>query len=218
MFPTKMNMLIFILIGFFAGIGTTLLFPRTADIAPWEKKVVKVSTQEKTAAQHEQQYQQQLTTLNKDNTNLQQQVQDTRKALNASRQKARRLAGQLAVFLDKPPLWNGDTLVAPPVSDTALAQVSDYIGASTTQDSLCDALNTALQQQVDNRDSSIALQEQRYRDLQFSFTQSMEQQQVLQDQSKFYQRQAKRNKVKNKLLSAGMLILAGVSGYALISR
>ena len=100
--------------------------------------------------------------------------------------------------------------------DTLQSTVRELMIAGQQKDSLYEDLTTLLQRQVGNKDSTINVQQQQCNSLKLFFDKSLAQQDVLSGQNQHYQLQVKQVKVKNKLLSASVLILTGVATYGLL--
>jgi hypothetical protein len=102
--------------------------------------------------------------------------------------------------------------------DSLSETVQVLIVSSNARDSLYEDLTTTLQAQVNNKDSVIGTQQEQYNTLKLSFDKSLAQQDVLSIQNLSLEKQVKRHKIKNKLLSAGVFILSGIAAYQLLQH
>lgn len=92
------------------------------------------------------------------------------------------------------------------------------IASDNLKDSLHDIVSIKLEQQLRNRDSTIDLLTNKHQQLQHSFDESIQSQQILYTQNRLYEKQFKRQKIKRKLKSAITVIAAGLAGYYLLSH
>jgi hypothetical protein len=109
-----------------------------------------------------------------------------------------------------------DTAVKIAECDSLSSTVQDLINSTNTRDSLYEDLTTALQAQVNNKDSVISTQVEQYNCIKLSFDKSLAQQDFLLGQNLMLDKQLKKFKIKNKLLSAGVFILSGIAAYQLL--
>ncbi len=122
---------------------------------------------------------------------------------------------------DKPELVTRvDTLIARPAAardcDTLQNVLPELTVNAGIQDSTCDTLITTLLLQLTNKDNIITTQQLEYASLQVSMEENASQQQVITVQLRNYQQQALRFKTRNKLLSAGIMLLTGLTTYGLL--
>jgi hypothetical protein len=109
-----------------------------------------------------------------------------------------------------------DTSIRLAACDSMETAVQDLITQSDQKDSLYEGLAYTLQEQLVNKDNSIGLQQQSYNALKLSFDNSLAQQDLLTSQSAYFEKQLKKMKVKNKLLSTGLCVLSGIAAYAIV--
>lgn len=114
-----------------------------------------------------------------------------------------------------------DTLIAHAASTTDTLQkladcdsmggvVQELIISSAQKDSLYEQITATLQTQVTTKDAIINTSEQKYGGLKLSFDQSLVQQDMLFNQNNLLVKQLKGSRTKNKVLSAIVVVLAGV--------
>lgn len=92
------------------------------------------------------------------------------------------------------------------------------IASDNLKDSLQDIVSIKLEQQLRNKDSTIDLITNKHQQLQLSFDESIQSQQILYTQNRLHEKQFKRQKIKRKLKSAVTVIAAGLAGYYLLSN
>ena len=111
-----------------------------------------------------------------------------------------------------------DTDTAAKISDCdSLENSLEDLKASTAEkDSLFEDIQSQLEQQVNNKDSTLNVQREEYNALVLSFDNSLAQQDELSGQNKYLQKQLNRHIVKNKLLSGGLLVLSGIAVFSLL--
>ena len=101
--------------------------------------------------------------------------------------------------------------------DSLSVTVQDLIVSTNVRDSLYEDLAGTLQAQVSNRDSVIGTQQEQYTCLKLSFDKSLVQQDMLSIQNLSMEKQLKKMKVKNKLLSAGLFVLTGIGAATIVA-
>ena len=95
--------------------------------------------------------------------------------------------------------------------DSLIATVEYLMQSNSEKDSLYETANINLEQQVINKDSTIALKDEQYNMLKSSFNQSLSNQSALFDENKLLLKQVKKQKVKSKILSAALFIFSGAA-------
>ncbi|NLR58840.1 hypothetical protein HGH93_12055 [Chitinophaga polysaccharea] len=207
---TTMRVLFFIL-GVVTTISTSQLFKSCRDPELTPVAVLpageQVQQQKVLAA-----YDQRIAELTTDNASLQQQVTDNRAALNRTIRKAATLEAQLEQQVaDMPPLT--DTVARLTNCDSIVQTAVAFAASAAQNDSLYQQLTTTLEQQVQNRDSTIAVQQQQQNYLQLNYDRNLAQQQLLLSENLQLHKDIRRHRVKNRLLSAGLLLLSGTATY-----
>ncbi len=212
----KLKLTIFIL-GLFAGISGSMFFngkqsPQKPAYAatlssPADIKNVSVAV--------EAHFQGKVDSLVQTNVSLEHKVGNTKSELQKAKQDNKvllELVDTLIAHADHAT----DTAVKLAECDSINATVQGLIASSNEKDSLWDKLTITLQAQVNNKDSTIDLQQEQYNALKLSFDKSLAQQDVLSGQNLLFEKQLKGFKIKNKLLSAGAFILTGIATYSLL--
>ncbi len=205
-----MRPFLFLLIGLFVGYSMSLVFKTTTP-----KPVVAVTQPptnalKATVAMSEVYYQDIVDSLQNSNASLSQKVEATRSELKQAKAHGAFLAALV------------DTLIAnySATSDTAQKLtdcdslswlVQDVLYTAAVKDSLYDSILVTQHQELMNKDQVILAGELKYDGLKFSFDQSIVQQDLLLDNNTLLGKQLKHSRTKNKILSALVVILAGVT-------
>ncbi|HVI45226.1 MAG TPA: hypothetical protein VM802_10160 [Chitinophaga sp.] len=207
----------FFVIGVLVFFTTTRLFngchrkPVVA-VAPATMNIAPVVTEDMTAI-----YRQRITQLEAERTELSKKVVATTHALTAVKRDNKALQAQLEEQIITS-LQLSDTTALLNNCDSIKQIASDLLQSSAEKDSLYDALATSLQQKVDIQDSTIQIQSQQYAAIQMNYSNALAAQQTLLDQNLLCQKQLRKRKIGNKLLSFGLAALAGTTTYLLLSR
>lgn len=213
----KNNILSF-LFGLLLGIALTLLFQflMIDDYTPPAKKV-EIKSIEKQVAKSEVNYKKTVDSLRSQSVKLQVQLSDTKTELTKAKQRAYSLQVTVYELLDKrlENDANGNANNATSC-DSLIVTVEDLMHSSSVKDSLYDKVNSNLEEQVKNKDSTIALKEEQYLDIKSAFKKSIENQNELLDQNKLLDKQVKKQKFKSKVLSAALFILTGAAANYII--
>jgi hypothetical protein len=102
--------------------------------------------------------------------------------------------------------------------DSLQSTVLNLLENNKEKDSLYEAVNANLGNQIRNKDSTILMQEDKYIDLRKSFDTSIVQQQILYDQNKSLIKQFKRQRIKRKFISVVAIVLSGITANYLIQH
>lgn len=102
--------------------------------------------------------------------------------------------------------------------DTLAHHVSNLMQNSIEKDSLYESAITNLEQQVENRDSVIAINDKQYHEIKASFTESIKGQEELIKQNKWLDKKVRGQKLKSKLLSGALLIITGAATTIFLQR
>jgi hypothetical protein len=129
------------------------------------------------------------------------------------------LQSQVLDLLDQQSLAiiNVDTAATLQLTEPIANTVTDFIENSNIRDSICDANIIQLQEQVSNKDSTLQLQQEKNIQLKSAFNQSLQQQTILEQETKFYKKKFKIQKIKSKIISAATLILSGIAVKQLLN-
>lgn len=213
----KNNILSF-LFGLLLGIALTLLFQflMIDDYTPPVKKI-EIKSIEKQVSTSEVNYAKTVDSLRNQSVKLQVQLSDTKTELSKTKQRAYSLQVTVYELLDKrlENEANGNANNAT-LCDSLIVTVEDLMHSSSVKDSLYEKVNSNLEEQVKNKDSTIALKEAQYLDIKSAFKKSIENQNELLDQNRLLDKQVKKQKFKSKVLSAALFILTGAAANYII--
>ena len=213
----KNNILSF-LFGLLLGIALTFLFQflMIDDYTPPVKKV-EIKSIEKQVAKSEVNYEKTVDSLRSQSVKLQVQLSDTKTELTKAKQRAYSLQVTVYELLDKrlenEANGNANNTTS---CDSLIVTVEDLMHSSSVKDSLYEKVNSNLEEQVKNKDSTIALKEAQYLDIKSAFKKSIENQNELLDQNRLLDKQVKKQKFKSKVLSAALFILTGAAANYII--
>lgn len=166
----------------------------------------------KQVAQSEKDYSKSFDTLKKKSDKLTSELVVAKAELQMAKQRSQVLQGQVYNLLDSRfEMQQADTPIATTPCDTLSAMVKDFMQAGAQMDTLYEEVTANLEQQVANKDTTIALKDAQYNDLKTTFEKSIESQQLLANQNKQLTKEYKKQKLKSKLVSAVLLALSGAA-------
>jgi hypothetical protein len=102
--------------------------------------------------------------------------------------------------------------------DSLQSTVLNLLENNKEKDSLYEAVNANLGNQIQNKDSTILMQENKYIELRKSFDTSIIQQQILDEQNKGLVKQFKWQRIKRKFISIAAIVLSGITANYLIQH
>lgn len=208
----KYNLLSFaigVLLGIFIGLvyctaslgsnGLPVSVPSPKELT---KEVVKTETG----------YAKSFDTLKRANEKLDAEIIAAKSELQKAKQKSHALQLEVYAILDKRfEKQREDTVATQTNCDTLVATVADLINANTQKDTLYEQVTRNLEEQVKNRDTTLALKDVQYSNLKTSFAKSIQSTELLTEQNKALNKQYKKQKIKSKLLSAVLFALSGAA-------
>lgn len=211
------------LITFGLGLALGLFFSfmyRTLIVDVYVPPINKMETKalEKGIAKSEVSYTKTFDSLKKQGVKLGMELNDTKTALQKAKQKSYSLQVEVYELMDKH-FEKKQKDEAPDNScDSLISTVEILMQSSTEKDSLYENVTSNLEDQLQNKDSTLAIKDKQYVEIKSAFTKSIEGQKELIDQNKFLQKEAKRQKFKSKILSAALFIFTGVATNYLIQH
>jgi len=149
-----------------------------------------------------------IDSLNNHQLKLTSELNNTKTELSKSKRKNLFLQRQVYNLIDKE--YTADTVERLANCDTLQQIVVELIENSNFKDSLYEASISNYEDQLKNKDSTIQEQINLYSATKNFLHQSLHEQQLLEVQNKQLQKQVKRQKIKGKIVTAGLLILSGV--------
>jgi hypothetical protein len=102
--------------------------------------------------------------------------------------------------------------------DSLQSTVLNLLENNKEKDSLYETVNANLFAQIQNKDSTILMQENKYINLRKSFDTGIVQQQILYDQNNNLIKQFKRQRIKRKFISVVAIVLSGITANYLIQH
>lgn len=165
----------------------------------------------------EKNYSKRADSLHTQSLKLQLQLTATIGELEAAKQRVKTLQQTVKDLIQKNSV-NSNAVSIPVITpcDSLAFAADQLIESSNKKDSLYEQQAFSLAQQIDNRDSVIALKTAQYADIKSAFTKALELQSTIATQNKDLNRQLRRQKFKSKLLTAAMLILSGAAANYMI--
>jgi hypothetical protein len=160
-------------------------------------------------------YDQRVVDLQTQNKQLVQQVKSTKAAINDIRKRNQHIGSTLQQQVDSASILT-DTVQRLSNCDSIANTAIELLQSCEQKDSLYEELAGNLEQQVINHDSIITVQDKKYNYLQLNYERTFAQQQLLFADNLHLQRQVKKHRIKNRLLSTGMLLLTGTATYLLL--
>jgi hypothetical protein len=191
---------------FFSFMYRTLL-PDTAPLSKTVKELPKKL--EAQVAKTEITYAKTFDSLKRQSVKLGQELKQTKTELDRAKQKNYSLQVQVYSLLDRQNPTDSSC-------DSLITTVEYLMQSSTEKDSLYENVSSNLEQQLTNKDSTIAAKDKQYQEIKSAFTKSIEGQKELIDQDKILNKQFKRQKFKSKILTAALLIFTGAATNYLI--
>lgn len=181
------------------------LSPNTATILQSEMKKI------------EARYQASIINLQEENTKLIAQVEADKLELNKVRQKASVTSTKVKQLSEKTKAEQ-DTLAKIIYCDSLREEVAILMDESIHKDELCDQTIKDLTELAETKDSIITAGDTRCEELQNLLDHSLNEQTFLSDQVKDLNKQLKKKSRRQKWLSAGVLILSGITSALLLSK
>lgn len=213
----NIKILMTLILGIIIGISFTKLFTGNSkeENLTTTAKNIKPFVLQKTTVNEEFYFVQKIDSLNTNNKLLNKKLGGSRAALEVAKNKNLVLQTQLYDLIDNK---NGSScnLIQDSIGNRFKDKVIDLINENNYKDSLYENIDSTVTAQVRNKDSTIVLINNKYDSLKIYFNASLLQQQLLYDQNNQFKKQFRRQKIKNKILSAGILILSGATANYLI--
>lgn len=211
------NLLLLLLIGFMLGLCSSFLFPGCNETTSSKVKVA-ISPKElkKQADTIRENYQEEINGLQNQNFQLAQELEVTQGLLERSKQLCKQKEKQIKK-LTEPKGYPAKDLSAKADTasisncDTLASLVIEYMDDNHQKDSLYE-VQLIQMDSVDNvKDKIIQANERAYTNLNLLFDKSLLAQQSLVKENKRLQRQFKRQRLKSKLITAGLMILTAAT-------
>lgn len=152
--------------------------------------------------------------LKQHDAGLKKELTKTKQSLQQLKETNTFLKIQLLDLLDKK--IQADASDSSSYTDTLASRVNELIDNNNQQDSSYEIINGNLEEQVNNKDSLISTQQDKYAELKMAFEKSLNEKDFLTEENSQLRKQFKKQKVKRKFLSAVMLIASGTAAGILL--
>jgi chromosome segregation ATPase len=214
----KRTVIITFLFGFFSALSSLLLYHSIEGFKS-ELKESKIVIKEMTAQVNsiESNYQSQLQYWIRKNSYLQEQIQKTDFALTESKQKEKSLQGKIQGLISESKTLT-DTSEIISNCDSIKEKTEQFISETNIRDSLCDTEISELKTLIQNKDSAMALCQNSFSMLKQVTDSSLAFQNKLTDELKLADKKIRRGNIKSKFLTAGVMILSGVTTTLLLKK
>lgn len=160
-------------------------------------------------------YHRHITRLENEKADLQQQIATTKSQLVIAKKNNLSLRGQLEDHIITASLLT-DTTERLMNCDSISKSATEFIQASIEKDSLYEIITTTMQTSIRNGDSTIALQQQQYGLMQLDYNRANLANKYLVDENLLQHKELRKQKVKNKVLSVGLLLVSGTAASLLL--
>ncbi len=205
-----MKPFIFLLVGLFVGYTMSIIF-KTEAHKPVPIVAHNATTPIKnTVAMTGVYYQGVVDSLQQNNAVLVSKVSNTRTELQQVKAHNKMLVDLVDTLMANS-AQTTDTIQKLADCDSLGILVQDVLYTSAVKDSLYDSILTLQHQEMMNKDQIIQANELKYDGLKFSFDQTIAQQDLLLDSNILLDKQLKHSRTKNKILSAVVVVLAGLT-------
>lgn len=199
-------------LGLLLGLFYSFMY-RTLFVDPGKPSVSKKSMVEikKEVTQSEIVYTRNMDSLKKKNIKLEEELTGTKKTLAAVKQQNQSLKVQVYSLIDRVKEPSLQINAIDSSCDSLITTVEYLMQSNTEKDSLYEIAALNLEEQLKNKDSTVALKDDQYKKLKKSFEKSLSSQQQLFDENKLLGRQVNKQKLKSKFLSAAIFIISGAA-------
>jgi hypothetical protein len=208
--------IILLIIGLAVGIMLALLFQCNHTE---QNMVLKPTELKQQAAADERKYTVKIDSFEQEAKAVAQQLSDTRTQLASVQQKNKPLQQQLQTLVNKPASNHKlDTAMLITNYDSIRTAVVSLITSDNEKDSLYIVMDNDYQLQLSLKDSIIRTQYDEYISLRQTFNQSIDQLNNAAAQIKTLKKQAKRQRVKSKLLTVGGIVVGVIVAGLVVGR
>lgn len=207
-----------LLLGFVLGFCSSFFFTGCNETHNSKTEVVvKPKELKKQADTIQETYQKQIADLQDQNLELQQNLEITQGLLDQSKQLCKQKEEQIKKLIKpkgyaaKALLAKVDTLQSVSDCDSLASLVVQYIDGNNRKDSLYEVQLIQMDSVVSVKDKLIDVNEKAYTNLNLLFNRSLTAQETLLKENKLLQRQFKRQRFKNKVVTVGLMILTATA-------
>jgi FtsZ-binding cell division protein ZapB len=197
-----------LLLGLFYSFMYRALSVDSVKPSVYKKSMVEIK---KEVAQSEVVYTKHIDSLKKKNKKLEQELVGTKKTLTEVKQQNHSLKVQVYALIDRVREPLPRTESSESSCDSLITTVEYLMQSNVEKDSLYEVAALNLEEQLRNKDSTVTLKHEQYKNLKTTFEKSLSSQQQLIDENKLLGRQVKKQKLKSKILSAAIFIISGAA-------
>jgi hypothetical protein len=212
------NLLSLLFIGFILGFCSSFLFPGCNETTSSKVKIaVSPKAMKKQADAIRENYQKQIDNLQDQNMELAQNLEVTQGLLDQTKQLCKQKELQIKKLTEprgfpaKALLAKADTVKHTSNCDTLASLVVEYMADNQLKDSLYEVQLIQMDSADTVKDKIIQANEKAYAGLNLLFDKSLLTQQSLAKENKRLQRKFKRQRLKSKLVTAGLMILTAAT-------
>lgn len=178
---------------------------------------VQIKKTEKQAEIIDTDYQQAMKKMFRENDSLMVAIKSTKESLFKSKQKVTVLQDKVLELAQKTKI-ELDTVEKMVLCDSLQNKVVNLIEQFSERDSLCDNTITDLTVLLGDKDTTIAVCNQSYLSMKNLLDNSVDQQRNLSDELNNTSKKLRRKTVQNRLLSAGLLVISGITTTLILQR
>lgn len=214
----KRTIIITILFGLLSAISTYLLF-HSMEGFKGEIKESKIAVKEMQGQVNsiENKYKNEIQYWMQKNNSLRQQIVKTETALGESKQNENSLRGKIHFLISEGKNLK-DTSEIISNCDSLKEKVNQFISETNVRDSLCDNEISELKTVIQNKDSVFSVCEKSFSMLKQVADSSLAFQSKLTGELQLADKKIRRGNLKTKILSAGVMILSGVTTILLLQK
>lgn len=205
------NSILIILLSWLCGLACCHLFTgekrNTVAVPGTDYKTIQKKVKETEGTYH-----QQTDALLQHNRALVSALNKTSVSLTALKREKNRLQEKLYHTIRKQEQYkkDKDTIGLVANCDSLSAKTSEYIILAQQQDSIHASITGNLTAQLHNRDTILFLKDTQYHFLRLQFDNSLQRQNLLEDQSALYRKKIRQQRLGSKLKSAALIILSAM--------
>lgn len=186
-----------------------ILYPTT--------KITPTAGIQRAAQEDAKRYTDKLDSLSNANVRLQKQAELVNSKLQEAKQKntmLQHLVGDMITRTGE----TIDTIERLAVCDSIQVAVQEMIVTDIEEDSLYEVAIGTFKETIHYKDSTISVHEQMQASMQLSFDKCLSEHELLYSENERYRKQLNQQHAKNKILTAGLLLIAGFATYSFITH
>lgn len=215
---SKRAIIITFLLGILSALSTYLLFDSMEGFKKEIKESKNVIKEMKAQVSLiESNYQSEVRYWINKNMVLQSRIKETDLALEKSRMKEKSMQGKILSLISESKTIT-DTSEFISNCDSIKERVTQFIAETNIKDSLCNSEITDLKEVIQNQDSAMTVCQNSFSMLKQVTDSSFAFQNKLADELSLANKKLKRERIKSKFLSAGIMILSGATTFLLLQK